>query len=556
MSEQIFASEEIAVSQEEKDLALKELENARLAHQRYLIKQQDEDWSQAIEGYINAAKHNPEIPEVYYRLAFLMWEKGEINIDAAIEQCKMALECSPLSANAYIYKGYFDKLADNYLDAETEFKKAIQLTGLKSARPRILLSLAILRKMGQERTTFKDLLNFVYYFISGSIMLSYDIPSLKILTRSFKDDFAVLAYQKTGALLEKMNMSKVAYGLYEKAAKSTGHKEVFLSKMGDISVRNKNPESAFEAYREAYASNPQDKVVLMKLATLTQTYFPEMVDDSIDYYTQLLELQPEDSAFIYYELGHLYLKKEDKINSVSAFRLALEQDKTNPFYHNSLAYAYLKAELFEDAISHYNTAISINPDNEWTAMVCHALGSTYAEVYGNLDLAIDKFKEGIELDDKNYDLKLSLGDALMASGDIENAIRSYCDAISTEPDNFRAYSKAGLALWEKDMIEEAIISYHKSIDLNPNFDISQNNLGVIYLDGLGCAEDALPFFEKAIEVNPSYTLAYFNAARANEMLGNKTQAAEYYQMALDMNKLTEDLNESDIQQRLHSLFEL
>lgn len=57
-------------------------------------------------------------------------------------------------------------------------------------------------------------------------------------------------------------------------------------------------------------------------------------------------------------------------------------------------------------------------------------------------------------------------------------------------------------------------------------------------------------------MNPSYTLAYFNAARANEMLGNKTQAAEYYQMALDMNKLTEDLNESDIQQRLHSLFEL
>lgn len=82
--------------------------------------------------------------------------------------------------------------------------------------------------------------------------------------------------------------------------------------MGDISVRNKNPESAFEAYREAYASNPQDKVVLMKLATLTQTYFPEMVDDSIDYYTQLLELQPEDSAFIYYELGHLYLKKRTK----------------------------------------------------------------------------------------------------------------------------------------------------------------------------------------------------------------------------------------------------
>ena len=61
-------------------------------------------------------------------------------------------------------------------------------------------------------------------------MLSYDIPSLKILTRSFKDDFAVLAYQKTGILLEKMHMTKAAYSLYEKAVKTTGHKEVFLSK--------------------------------------------------------------------------------------------------------------------------------------------------------------------------------------------------------------------------------------------------------------------------------------------------------------------------------------
>ena len=40
------------------------------------------------------------------------------------------------------------------------------------------------------------------------------------------------------------------------------------------------------------------------------------------------------------------------------------------------------------------------------------------------------------------------------------------------------------------------------------------------------------------------------------MLDKKTQAAEYYQMALDMNKLTEDLPDSEITERLHSLFEL
>ena len=550
MSKQFFASEE------ETKLAQKELEIAQIAHQRYLIKQQEEDWNAAIEGYVNAAKYNPELPEAYYRLAFLMWEKGEINVDTAIEQCKTALTFSPKSINACIYKGFFDKLADNYSQAEEEFKKAVSLSGFKSARPRLMLAMSILNRMNNKRAQFKDVISFLYYFISGSVMLSYDIPSLKILTHSLKDDLSVFAYNKAGQFLENLKMKNSAIRLYNVAAEKTGHKEIFYSKIGDVSLREGMTIEAYEAYKKALSANTKNKNNLLKLATLTQTYFPEMIDETIEYYTSLLELNPDDEGFIYYELGHLYLNKGDKLNSVSAFKLSLEKDKTNPFYHNSLAYAYLKAELYEDAISHYNTAISINPDNEWTAIVCHALGSTYAEVFGNLDLAIEKFQEGIKLDEKNYDLKLSLGDALMAYGDIDNAIRAYCEAINTNSENYRAYSKIGLALWENDLIEEAMVALHKSIDLNPHFDIAQNNLGVIYLDGLGCAQDALPFFEKAIELNPSYTLAYFNAGRANEMIGEKTQAAEYYQMALDMNKITEDIQDSDITERLHSLFEL
>ena len=550
MSKQFFASEE------ETKLAQKELEIAQIAHQRYLIKQQEEDWNAAIEGYVNAAKYNPELPEAYYRLAFLMWEKGEINVDTAIEQCKTALTFSPKSINACIYKGFFDKLADNYSQAEEEFKKAVSLSGFKSARPRLMLAMSILNRMNNKRAQFKDVISFLYYFISGSVMLSYDIPSLKILTHSLKDDLSVFAYNKAGQFLENLKMKNSAIRLYNVAAEKTGHKEIFYSKIGDVSLREGMTIEAYEAYKKALSANTKNKNNLLKLATLTQTYFPEMIDETIEYYTSLIELNPDDEGFIYYELGHLYLNKGDKLNSVSAFKLALEKDKTNPFYHNSLAYAYLKAELYEDAISHYNTAISINPDNEWTAIVCHALGSTYAEVFGNLDLAIEKFQEGIKLDEKNYDLKLSLGDALMAYGDIDNAIRAYCEAINTNSENYRAYSKIGLALWENDLIEEAMVALHKSIDLNPHFDIAQNNLGVIYLDGLGCAQDALPFFEKAIELNPSYTLAYFNAGRANEMIGEKTQAAEYYQMALDMNKITEDIQDSDITERLHSLFEL
>ena len=144
----------------------------------------------------------------------------------------------------------------------------------------------------------------------------------------------------------------------------------------------------------------------------------------------------------------------------------------------------------------------------------------------------------------------------MAAYDIDSAIRAYCDAIMVNPDDYRAYSKAGIALWERDYLEEALVSFHKAIDLNPENEYAQNNLGILYLDGLGDAEEALEYFETAIELNPNYTLAYFNAARASQSMGFINDAANYYQMAIDLNKITQDLDEDDIVTRLHKLFDI
>ena len=144
----------------------------------------------------------------------------------------------------------------------------------------------------------------------------------------------------------------------------------------------------------------------------------------------------------------------------------------------------------------------------------------------------------------------------MAEYDLDKAIKAYCDAITLNPEDYRGYSKCGIALWEKDYLEEALVSYHKAIELNPENEFAHNNLGILYLDGLMDAEEALEYFEEAIELNPSYTLAYFNAGRASQVMGFTNDAANYYQMAIDLNKITQDLDEEDIQTRLRSLFEV
>lgn len=555
MSEQVLMPMIGTNNRENKERAQNSLEKARIAHEKYLMGQGNNDLQEAIEHYVDAVKYDPTIPETYYRLATLMWEQGQISVDTAIEQCQTAISLSPRNRDAHLYTGYFMQLAQDYQSAEKEFKSAIRMNPLTSGRPRMILSQSILNKINTQDGSFKDYVGFLYYFLTGSVMLAWDRPTMKMFYKNMSNDVSIFSYNTVGKFLEKFKMYDSAEKVYNDAVSKTTKSEYFYNKMGDLALRNKNVDKTLECYRKVLEANPLNRSVLVKLATILQTYYPENTEEAIDCYEKLLEFDV-DTAQIYYELGHLYMSKEDKLNSVSAFKLAVDRDPENPFFNNSLGYAYAKAELYDDAIEHYQKAISLNPDPEWTSIVCQALGSIYAENKGNVEAAVSTYQAGIILDPKNYDLYIALGDIYMADYDLDQAIRSYCDAITLNPDDARAYSKVGIALWEKDYLEEALVAYHKAVELSPENEYAQNNLGILYLDGLADAEEALEYFEEAIALNPNYTLAYFNAGRASQEMGFTNDAANYYQMAIDLNRLTNELDEEDIQQRLHSLFEI
>ncbi len=554
MSEQVLMPLIGTDNAESKEKARESLEKARVAHERYLIGQRNNDLEEAVEHYVDAVKYDPTIPETYYRLATLMWEQGQISLGTAIEQCKTAIVLSPKNRDAHLYTGYFMQLAQDYESAEKEYKAAISMNPFTSGRSRMILSQSLLQKINSKCGSYKDYIGFLYYFLTGSIMLAWDRPTMRMFYRNMSNDVSIFSYNTVGKFMEKFNMYDSAEKVYKAAIEKTSNSEYFYQKLGNLALRNKDVDTTLSCYRKVLEANPKNREVLVKIATILQTYFPENTDEAIDCYERLLEFDI-DTAQIYYELGHLYMSKEDKLNSISAFKLAVDREPENPFFNNSLGYAYAKAELYDDAIEHYQKAITLNPDAEWTSIVCQALGSIYAEHKGNIEAAVSTYQSGIILDPSNYDLYVALGDLYMAEYDLDKAIKAYCDAITLNPEEYSAYSKVGIALWEKDYLEEALVAYHKAVELKPDNEFAQNNLGILYLDGLMDAEEALEYFEEAIALNPNYTLAYFNAGRASQEMGFTNDAANYYQMAIDLNKITDELDEDDIQSRLHSLFE-
>ena len=72
---------------------------------------------------------------------------------------------------------------------------------------------------------------------------------------------------------------------------------------------------------------------------------------------------------------------------------------------------------------------------------------------------------------------------------------------------------------------------------------------------MGRVKRAIELFKKAVETNPNYALAHFNLARATSIIGDKVEAAKLYQMAQDINKITQEIDPKDIADKISELFE-
>ena len=543
---------ELSPEEESKDL----ISQATAAHQQYILRANNEDLINAINLYIKAIKINPDIPSAYYRLASLMHESGQIGLEGALEQCRRAVELDPKNASARMYLGYFLSQNGEYEKATEEFKAAMKLKPTSSHRARLAMALAFLekRKKSHGSTDFISFSKAMFYIFSGSVFFLFDKAGIKMFCKNIINDLNFARYRAFGKILEKSHLDKNAYELYSDALDNTKNAPLFYEKMAGIAIKKERPEVALQCYQNAVQLSNHDVNTVVDLIEFMEENFPERIDDLIDNYTILIKKLPDFSRG-YYELGNLYLKKEEKINAVSAFKLALEGEPDNPFYQNSLAFAYVQLEQYDSAIELYKQALENNPDNEWTAVVAQALAAIYHRIKGNFDAAISMLQNALILTKNKTEIYLSLADIYYDIEDMDEAIKYYTLAIEGGYKDAKVFSRLAMAFWERDYVENAIEFYTRAIDIEPDYEIAYNNLGVVYFDGLNDAERAKPCFEAALKLNDNYTMAHFNMARYYESVNDKVPAANEYQYALDLNKLYPEIDDDIIQERLFKLFE-
>ena len=185
--------------------------------------------------------------------------------------------------------------------------------------------------------------------------------------------------------------------------------------------------------------------------------------------------------------GERYLAANQTSKAMEQFFAALEIYPDDPILHYLLAIAYVDKRKFDEAESHLQEAIRLNPD--------------YSDAY-------------------NY-----LGVLYFRRGEVDLAIASYQKALDNiyymKPQD--AHFNLGYAYLSRKEYRKAALQLERAIELIPNYVDAYNNLGKAY-EGLGQYDKARFNYEKAVEFNPQYADAYLNLGKLLYRSGERKRA--------------------------------
>ena len=467
---------------------------------------------EAITEYQLALESLIDSHEIYYKLGVAFYHKGDL--DKAVNYFTLALE----KKNNY-YDAY-------YMLAETFVKKAHFTDAIDAAQAAIICS------------RFKS--SSAHYLLCRL----YEASSFK----NSKTKIKALSQKIISALLVPFDLT--AQKNIIKNVSYLRFLPLFLK--GFYAIQVKNFAKAIDLYKNAIEIAPGFAPLYCVLGDiyLSTGYF----EDAITEYKMAIWLDSFNIA-AYRHLCRAYEEQGDYNQAIEVYNKLIAMAPNIPDIYSNLANIYYIKGDFDSAISNYQTAITLNPNKNWTSVIAQTMGFVYQENKSDPDAAISAYQTACVLTPDDIDIYVNLGSAFYDKEDYSNALAVYRQALELQPYNPKIHCNLGFLYWGKGDTEEAMKSYELAIKYNNNYDIAYNNLGVIYLDDLGRVNKSIELFKRAIEVNPNYALAHFNLARSISIKGDKVEAAKLYQMAQDINKITQEIDPRDIADKISELFE-
>ena len=459
----------------------------------------------ALESYIDSAL-------IYYKIGKAQFYKGDLDkainyLETAVKKDEKVSKAYYLLAQTYVKKARF-------IDAEINAKKAIKYDPLRSSSSHYLLH--DIYSVSSFRV-FKNKIKSSMELLLSFITMPFDSESIKNVKRHFT---------------------------YIKFLPD------FLK--GYIQLQTSGLEKAVETYSNAIDKAPGFVPLYCLLGDIYSAL--GQYEDAITEYKMAIWLDCLNIP-AYRHLCKAYEDMGDYDNAVETYNKLIQIMPDMPEFHANLAnILYVKGDV-DGAVSHFQTAVTLNPNKQWTSVINQTLGFVFQEGKEDINAAITSYQSAYLLTPEDIDIYVNLGSAFYDKEDYENALTVYRNALDLDPQNAKIHCNLGFLYWGKGDLDEAMREYKYAIEYDNSYSIAYNNLGVIYLDDLGRVQEAIEMFEKAVECNPNYALAHFNLARSIALTGDKIQAAKLYQVSQDVNNITHEIDPQDIADKINGLFD-
>jgi Flp pilus assembly protein TadD len=250
------------------------------------------------------------------------------------------------------------------------------------------------------------------------------------------------------------------------------------------------------------------------------------------------------------------------------FQEALKLRPDDAAFRGNLATMLLQKSDFDAAQDQLQQALKREPDN---ASLHYDLALAL-KFQDNLPGAIAEFQRAIQLDPNLADAYYSLGVTLWQKGDFPAAAEQLQHAVEVRPDYAEAYYTLGTVYKQLNKLPQAAQALREAIRLQPSFPGAHTTLGAVlrqqgdtagadaesrtgeqlakqktslqaaifatnsgnHLLNVGDIDGAISQLRNAVKLSPNYAVAHYQLAVALSRKGERTEAAQEFQKATEL----------------------
>ena len=270
-----------------------------------------------------------------------------------------------------------------------------------------------------------------------------------------------------------------------------------------------------------------DGYALRAIADVNRKQFPKAEEDI----NKAIEVAPQNPVG-YVQMGNLRQLQKQYPQAEKSYLKALDVDPANSDALNGLMTVYILQKDVDKAIAAVNAQIAKVPNN---SAFYDLLGTALFNNKKDSKGAEAALRKAAELDKKNSDALIKLGQVFKAEGSPDEAISTFQRSVKDNPGEISFYILLGELYEGQKNWDHAKEMYQKALTIQPENPVASNNLAYVMLTTGGNIDVAISLAQTARRLMPDSANAADTLGWAYFQKGLYPTAIELFKEALKKN---------------------